>query len=137
MCLLKVLFSLFSYRLWLIPMESAQTQDEDSLDSGFQTPSTNLSSLDSDSDDSSNASIDTMLLNFIFDVTTGFGVNLQLIRNDAINRLRMTPDMIQKLKLIESIATKYGCLSGVYMIPRNPSREHCNWRKRHGRIFGT
>ena len=76
MCLLKVLFSLFSYRLWLIPMESAQTQDEDSLDSGFQTPSTNLSSLDSDSDDSSNASIDTMLLNFIFDVTTGFGVNL-------------------------------------------------------------
>lgn len=57
-------------------MESAQTLDEDSMDSAFQTPSTSISSLDTESDDSSTTSIDTVLLNFIIDVRSGFGANL-------------------------------------------------------------
>ena len=57
-------------------MESAQTPDEDSMDSAFQTPSTSASSLDTESDDSSTTSIDTVLLNFIIDVKTGFSANL-------------------------------------------------------------
>ena len=57
-------------------MVSAQTPDEDSMDSAFQTPSTSASSLDTESDDSSTTSIDTVLLNFIIDVKPGFSANL-------------------------------------------------------------
>lgn len=57
-------------------MESAQTLDEDSVDSGFQSASTSASSLDMDSDDSSITSADTDLLNFVIDVKTGLEANL-------------------------------------------------------------